>query len=781
MSKALPGRRRALTGAVIAALMGTALVSTATTASAAVAHDGSSSVSAAASCYEVKQVDPSAPDGVYWLQTPTLIAPEQFYCDQTTDGGGWVLIGRGRENWAMDTDGQGDTEDVTQTPSGTAAFTPAALDSATIDGLLDGGRVDDLPDGIRLSRARDTAGTSFQEVRFDLTDRDRWNWTMAAGHPVTSWSMTATSNTGTGSSSGTGATTTNFGTGSSWARVITSTTTNENWQRGWAYSTSATGSTSDTSYIWKASSSAKAVPFTQVYLRPQLLSSTVDYGTIADSGTAQITQRSMADTRVLANPWGVGGLADGDDSVDTTEVRALGQVGDRMIVGGNFAYVEQDEDGTGQVNQSYLAAFDVDTGEWLDDFRPTLDGQVERVIALPNGDVVVGGNFSTVNGTSSPGIVALDPTTGTIDSGWQVNLEQHLSSSPLYVRGLEIGGGYLYIGGNFTHLSGGGSSTTYYSRSLARVSVSNGAPDSTWRPEVLGNINAIEASQDGTRVYVVGRFETVNSTEALYFTALSTSAGAALVPGLATPQFSNASSRYQQAVVEAGGKIYEGGAEHMMFGYDPDTFALESSAIGYNKGDFQVLTANDGVVYGSCHCAQWLLTDATNWPNPSSFSEADNINYIGAWDAETGTYLQNFLPVGVKSRGKFGAWALTFDSNGVLWAGGDFVSARGVSGSREWTGAFMRFPENDSTAPGDPGTLTGTEVSAGLRLSWSAATDSSGKAVTYEVLADDRVITTLNAATVVLDPPTETTRYFVRTVDKAGNRSASTPVFTYTP
>jgi len=781
MFRAFPGRRRALAGAVITATVGTALIATATTASAVGVHDGTSSATAAASCYEVKQVNPSASDGVYWLQTPTLVAPQQFYCDQTTDGGGWVLIGRGRDNWALDTDGQGSADDIAQTPTGTDAFTPATLASSTVDGLLDGGRVDDLPDGIRLRRARDTDGTSFQEVRFSLSNRDRWNWTMAAGHPISSWSMTATSSNGTGSSSGNSGTTTNWGSGTNWARVTTSTASAESYRRGWAYGTSATGSTSDTSYIWKASSSAKAVPFTQVYLRPELLGSDLDYGSITDSGTAEITQRAMADTRVLANPWGVGGLADGDDSVDTTEVRALAQVGNRMIVGGNFAYVEQDEEGTGRVDQSYLAAFDVDTGEWLDDFRPTLNGQVERVMALPNGDVVVGGNFTTVNGTSSPAIVALDPSTGNIDSSWQVNLEQRLSGSPLYVRGLEIGGGYLYIGGNFTHLSGGTSNTAVYSRSLARVSVTDGTPDSTWRPEVLGNVNAMEASQDGTRVYVVGRFETVNQTEALYFTALSTSAGAALIPGLATPQFSNSSSRYQQAVVEAGGKIYEGGAEHMMFGYDPDTFDLESSAIGYNKGDFQILIENDGIVYGSCHCAQWLLTDATVWPNPSSFSEADNINYIGAWDAQTGAYLQNFLPNGVKSRGKFGAWALAVDSNGVLWAGGDFVSARGVSGTREWTGAFMRFPENDSTAPGVPQSLTGTVVSAGLRLSWTPATDSSGKAVTYEVIADDRVITTLNAATVVLDPPSETTRYFVRTVDKAGNRSASTPVYTYTP
>ena len=48
---------------------------------------------------EIKQNNPRSSDGTYWLQTATMDAPGQFFCDQTTDGGGWVMIGRGREGW----------------------------------------------------------------------------------------------------------------------------------------------------------------------------------------------------------------------------------------------------------------------------------------------------------------------------------------------------------------------------------------------------------------------------------------------------------------------------------------------------------------------------------------------------------------------------------------------------------------------------------------------------------------------------------------------------------
>ncbi len=88
-----PSSRVAKKWASFALALGTAFTAApllpATPASAATgAHDGSSSDKAAASCYEVKQVNPSAPSGTYWLYTPQMSGPAQFYCDQETDEGG---------------------------------------------------------------------------------------------------------------------------------------------------------------------------------------------------------------------------------------------------------------------------------------------------------------------------------------------------------------------------------------------------------------------------------------------------------------------------------------------------------------------------------------------------------------------------------------------------------------------------------------------------------------------------------------------------------------------
>ena len=61
--------------------------------------DGTTPETAGASCWGIKQRFPTSANGLFWIRTATLVAPEQFTCDMTTNGGGWVLIGRGREGW----------------------------------------------------------------------------------------------------------------------------------------------------------------------------------------------------------------------------------------------------------------------------------------------------------------------------------------------------------------------------------------------------------------------------------------------------------------------------------------------------------------------------------------------------------------------------------------------------------------------------------------------------------------------------------------------------------
>src|SRR3954451_9865502 len=112
--------RRPLSAALILGLAGVgvaAALSLPAHASSATVHKGLTSDDAAPSCWAIKQSFPSSPDGIYWLETASLQAPQPFYCDMTTDGGGWVLVGRGRTGWKWRETGQGTAAAIRTTPS----------------------------------------------------------------------------------------------------------------------------------------------------------------------------------------------------------------------------------------------------------------------------------------------------------------------------------------------------------------------------------------------------------------------------------------------------------------------------------------------------------------------------------------------------------------------------------------------------------------------------------------------------------------------------------------
>ena len=131
-------------------------------------YNGKTSDRAAPSCWAIKQSFPTSTSGLYWLLTPTLVRPQVFYCDMTTDGGGWELIGRGPTAGRSRTPGQGTASAVALAPTGTNAFAPATLPSSTVDGLLDGHAPSTAYDGFRIRRATNSAGTTWQEARYDF-------------------------------------------------------------------------------------------------------------------------------------------------------------------------------------------------------------------------------------------------------------------------------------------------------------------------------------------------------------------------------------------------------------------------------------------------------------------------------------------------------------------------------------------------------------------------------------------------------------------------------------
>jgi hypothetical protein len=723
---------------------------------ATVVPDGSSQASAAASCWEVKQVKPSATDGVYWLLTPQLRTPTQFYCDMTTDGGGWVLVGRGRDGWNWDGDAQGTPAQIASTVSGQAAFAPKKLSTATVDALLGGGRVDALTDGIRLKRATNVEGTAWQDVRMRVRSLASWSWAFGAGHPLTSASFDGQSYSGS--------TSRDFGTTSTFSsarlqRVWTFESSANGWVRGFNYGSGVNGSTASTSNLY-ATATGNATPFTQVLIRPRLRQADLSFDSIPDSGTGAVTALPVAKSGSLAQPWGVTGTGAGGTGELATEVQAFAQIGNVMYVGGNFTTV-RNQAGSQSVAQSYLAAFDATTGEWISSFRPTFDNQVRSLAALPDGRLAVGGEFTTVNGQGRTGLTVLDAT-GALSSSWTTVVENRGTSAKVSVRGLDVSGGRLYVGGVFTHLVRG--TNAAYARNAGRIDLSTGNGDAGWNPNFNGSVAALDVSDDGARAYFAGYMTASGATTVKKGVAISTAAGAAVTTPAWNPTYSTGGASYQQAVKQVGGKVWLGGSQHSMFSYDTTDFALKDTGITKAGGDLQAITGGlgDKVAYGGCHCGDWNYSGTTNYDNfnpgttPVQWTQAGKISLLGAWDNTTGAFVTTFAPQW-KSRGGFGVWAATVAKDGTLWAGGSIQTSVKDGGGNQFSGGFARFAQRPATAPSAPSDAKAVVEGSSATVSWRAGSTSG-------------------VTTVSVPGSTSADRFFVRASDGQGNWSASTAV-----
>lgn len=758
--------------AIVAAMMTAVSVVSAEPASAAPSiADGASVSTAAASCWEIKHEQPSAPDGAYWLLTPAMSAPAQFYCDMTTDGGGWVMIGKGREGWTDKNEGKGSVAALRVAGLSPMSGATSQYSAQTINGLINNGRVDAIPDGIRLKRAKDTTGATWQEVRFNTNKGSRWVWTFGAEHRLAYYSFDGVS--------GSGGQTSSFGRDNSFQRVSTATPENQGYTLGYAYGPGVSGTSDSNTYLWSASNGVGGGrPYTEMYLRPQIRSNDVGFVRIADSGTAVFSNVPVAQSLALNSPWGVTGLANPIAREGDVEVQAFAQVGTTMYVGGNFRYVQRAANSTGadKVDQPFLAAFNVADGELIRTFAPKLNASVEAIVALPNGNLAVAGRFNQANGQPVTAIVSLNPTTGTTIPGFVAKVENRLSSGVLDIRTMSVKGDWLYLGGAFTHLTGVTGGTTY-ARSAGRINATTGMPGSNWNPEFNGSVVSIGSSSDGDRLYAAGYFTTSRAVPASKAAAVLTTTNAPLATPAWAPTWS-ASANYQQAIGEVGNRIWVGGSEHSFFSYDPSTFNRLSGNIAKNHGDYQAMTSGAaGIVYGGCHCVNWNYSNAFTWPNiGTNWTTADSINWVAAYDSTSGNVVPSFTP-NMNSRSGSGVWALGLDSAGTLWAGGDIVSAATPSSIGRWAGGFARFAQTDATAPTTPGNvILSQDGPATARLTWAASTDNSNS-VSYQILRDTKVIAT-TAATSITVPKAGENRFFVRSVDGAGNLSPSSPVIT---
>lgn len=726
-------------------------------------RDGRTEATAAGSCWEIKQRFPHSRTGVYWLLTPQMNAPQQFFCDQEMSGGGWVLIGRGRENWDRYPDGKGNPADLLHRNRTPEDFPAVQLPEATINGLLGGTPVNSLRTGMRVVRTTNNRGTDWQTVDMRPNKMQEWTWALASDD-VAAYRF----NEGFWNTSG--AMSSVFGFDSAWHAMDLSMTSARKFRIGFGYGRSAAGgSDSPTSYLWSANGIAP-LPYAELYIRPEISSD--GFEQIPDSGTPAIADRALAANFASRTTWGVTGNLNGRKAEGNSPVQAFAEIGETVYVGGNFTHAEQRSTGT-KVPRTAVAAFDKTTGDLRESFSLTLDNQVKSLAALPDGRLLIGGDFKTANGQRHVGTVVVDPNTGAIDPNWTLQVSSRLASGIVSVTSLSVSGDHVYIGGNFTHLSSN-QVNNVYARAAGRVRL-DGNPDRSWNPEFNGTVVDIDTSPTGDRFYAAGYFTKSSGTSASNAAIISTEAGAAVVPGFEFVGSTPSRKNYQQAIDDSGELLFVGGSEHNLYGYDRHSLNRVSGSITKNiGGDLQAIATNGDIVYAGCHCSDSVYENSYTWPSLNrDWTKVDNIQWVGAWDAKTGAQLGQFSPYMLRSNNA-GAWSLFLASDGALWVGGDFVGSRTSMNAAQWNGGWVRYPARDAIAPQTPSSLwAGATTDTSVDLRWEPVTD----AVSYDILRDDRVIATSTNPAVTV-PRSGSDRFFVRAVDAAGNRSASTPVFT---
>ena len=201
-------------------------------------------------------------------------------------------------------------------------------------------------------------------------------------------------------------------------------------------------------------------------------------------------------------------------NVNDKHVEEITQVGNKIILGGNFTNATN-QNSTTAVTRNNILAFDASSGTIDTGFVPALNGQVNALLPGPTANTVyVGGLFTTLNGAAVPKLVLIDTTTGAKVTTFK---PPALNG---YVGDIKRVGNRLFVGGAFTKAG------TATHGGLVTLNASNGALDPFMNIQVAGHHNydgtgangaigvtKLDVNPAGTRLVALGNFKTVSDPD----------------------------------------------------------------------------------------------------------------------------------------------------------------------------------------------------------------------------------------------------------------------------
>ncbi len=164
----------------------------------------------------------------------------------------------------------------------------------------------------------------------------------------------------------------------------------------------------------------------------------------------------------------------------------------------------------------------------------------------------------------------------------------------------------VFIAGNFTSLANTVSPTTTINQAyLASYNLTTGLIDTSFRPTFNGGgVNAVEASPDGTKLFVGGSFNTVNGVAKQKVASLNLTTGAPLT----TFGFSNSTNNQVESLAATNSTLYVGGRFSRINGVLKTGLAAVNAASGAVDAGFDNNLSGGIGVNGALGVPQLKLT-----------------------------------------------------------------------------------------------------------------------------------------------------------------------------
>jgi hypothetical protein len=389
---------------------------------------------------------------------------------------------------------------------------------------------------------------------------------------------------------------------------------------------------------------------------------------------------------------GVCGSACSDPTVYATAV-----VNGEAIVAGEFGTVCSPVAGAtyaacpSTVPADFIFAFNLSTGAIDPNFTPVIDkGPIYSLAAGPNDTVYLGGDFTTINGTTATGIAQLSVTPGQSTDG------QLVSGFTGQVTNGEVdsvaydGANALYVGGKFSKTDGKNDSR------LVRLNATTGALDTTFKftfaDPVAGQslgVKSLALTPNGATLAIAGTWQQINGQSISRVALINTGGGlgdTAALDNWASPWLAIACSHQTNYVNDVdfspdgsyfviadtgfkttgGSAVCDAAARFETSGTGTD---IQPTWVNYTGGDtLHSVAVTSNVVYIGGH-NRW----ANDFCGNNRPCEANTVleDGLSALDANTGLALPYWHPQTTRGRGvdtitPFPAGAVPGSDGGIL-------------------------------------------------------------------------------------------------------------------